>query len=103
MVKFFDKYCENIFDPPLLFAHPLLPYLKPPHFLTPSLGIFEVKCDRRNEGRTYGARRQGNISTDILLVGGRTALRTILLVGGRTALRSLYDAQGGLPCAPCCW
>ena len=26
-------------------------------------------------------------------------LRTILLVGGRTALHSLYDAQGGPPCA----
>ena len=57
LVTIFDKYfyCENIFGLLLLIAHPLVPYLKPQPLLSPSSGIFEVKCDRRNETkRTYG-------------------------------------------------
>ena len=51
LVKIFDKYfyCENIFGLLLLIAPPLVPYLKPQPLLSPSSGIFEVKCDRRNE------------------------------------------------------
>ena len=55
MVKIFAKYffcCENIFGPLLLIAHPLLPYIKPPPLVTPSSGIFEVKCDETKDELT---------------------------------------------------
>ena len=60
LVKIFDKYfcCQNIFGPPLLIAHPLLPYIKPPPIVTPSSGIFEVKCDRRRTNLRTGRSTQ---------------------------------------------
>ena len=48
-VPFIVLDCESIFGPPLLIAHPLLPYFK---LLTPLSGIFEVKCDRQTNELT---------------------------------------------------
>ena len=48
------------------------------------------------------AGRRADRPVVLLWCTGRSALCTILLVGGRTALHSIYDAQGGPPCALFC-
>ena len=64
LVKIFlvKIFLAKIFWPPLLTAHPLWPYINPHPFSTPHQWF--LKLSVTHEGRTYGARRQGNISTD---------------------------------------
>ena len=66
LVKIFlvKIFLAKIFLPPLLTAHPLWPYINPHPFSTPHQWF--LKLSVTHEGRTYGARRQENISTDEL-------------------------------------